>query len=119
MAENAEKKAGDRQERSERKPQVKAEHREAAKLASNPEARNEAGEKALAEQLAQQDAAREENGVADVIPEDEAPIRAAHAGEGGGAWPMELLEKRSIAPVGALVSMRPEELYTSHEDAEK
>lgn len=103
-------------ENTEKKPTVKAEHKEAAKVASSPDARREGGERVLAEQFAQQDADREENGTPDVIPADEAPMRAAHQGEGGGPWPEELLSEHSVNPTGALVSLRPEQLYTSHED---
>jgi hypothetical protein len=103
-------------ENTERKPTVKVEHREAAKLASSQDARNEASEKVLAEQLAQQDAARDQ--LADVIPDAEAPVRAAHAGEGGGAWPLEVLARRSINPQPPVLAFSPEQAYTSHETAE-
>lgn len=89
----------------------KADSAREAKLASDEEFRKAEGEKALAEQYKRQSEAREASGV------DEATqaVRAAHAAEGGGPWPAELLE-RNIGPVAPLVGYAPEQAYTSHED---
>lgn len=96
---------------AENKTQTKDAAAQEAHLQSNVEARNEAAEKVLAEQLEQQAEARP----GDVIPEGEAPVRAAHSAEGGGAWPPELLTERGVTPHQPVLSTDPALSYTSHE----
>lgn len=84
-----------------------------AKLATDEKARSDASAKVLEDQLTQQAEARN---AADVAERPAGtPSRAAHAGEGGGAWPAELLRERFIRPKPPLLTASPETAYTSHE----
>ena len=53
----------------------------------------------------------------EVISVDEAPIHAAHAGQGGRASPQEMRRSARVAPAGARDVCAPSR-YTSHEDTE-
>jgi hypothetical protein len=98
-------------------PDAKRDYEREAAILADDDVRKQEGQKVLADQLRQQ---AEADAPADALTsEQRQATRAANSAEGGGAWPVDLMQERYVNPAAPVVGFDVTGSYTSHTDEAK